>query len=187
MGYNLSLKRAVCAKEAGLSTIMAILDEKTLDFISTSVAQTERLGVRLGELLQRGDVVCLSGPLGAGKTVMARGIGRGWGTAQRITSPTFSLVNEYPRLGDRQVLYHIDCYRLSTTAEIATVGLEDILDAGGAFMIEWPKQIEPLLPADRLQIALRFLSETRRGMRIAASGDRSTQLLKAFKRSAFGV
>ena len=166
---------------------MAILDEKTLDFISTSVAQTERLGVRLGELLQQGDVVSLAGELGTGKTVMARGIGRGWGTAQRITSPTFALVNEYPRLGDGQVLYHIDCYRLSTHAEIATVGLEDIFDSPGAFMIEWPEQIEDLLPVDRLQVALRFLNETRRGMRIAASGDRSLALLTSFKRSAFGV
>jgi tRNA threonylcarbamoyladenosine biosynthesis protein TsaE len=67
---------------------MAILDKWTIDFVSSSVEQTLRLGVRLGELLQPGDLLCLSGELGAGKTVMARGVGRGWGTAVRITSPT---------------------------------------------------------------------------------------------------
>ena len=68
---------------------MPILNEWTLDFISNSVAQTERLGARLGQLLQVGDLICLSGELGAGKTAMARGIGRGWGTTLRVTSPYF--------------------------------------------------------------------------------------------------
>lgn len=166
---------------------MAILDEWTLDFISTGVEQTERLGVRLGELLQPEDVICLSGELGTGKTVMARGIGRGWGTALRVTSPTFTLVNQYPRLGDGRILYHIDCYRLSSEGEIATAGLEDVLDSGGAIMIEWPERIERLLPADRLWITLRYLKEMRRGLRMVASGERSSALLKEFKRSAFGV
>ena len=91
---------------------MAILDRWTIDFVSSSVEQTTRLGVRLGELLQIHDLVCLSGDLGAGKTALARGIGRGWGSGLRVTSPTFTLVNEYPRLADGRVLYHIDCYRL---------------------------------------------------------------------------
>lgn len=166
---------------------MAILDEWTLDFISTGVEQTERLGVRLGEILQPEDVICLSGELGTGKTVMARGIGRGWGTALRVTSPTFTLVNQYPRLGDGRILYHVDCYRLSSEGEIVTAGLEDVLDSGGAIMIEWPERIERLLPADRLWITLRYLKEMRRGLRMVASGERSAALLKGFKRSAFGV
>jgi len=166
---------------------MAILDEWTLDFISTGVEQTERLGVRLGELLQPDDVLCLSGELGTGKTVMARGVARGWGTALRVTSPSFTLVNQYPRLGDGRILYHVDCYRLSSEGEIATAGLADVLDSGGAVMIEWPERIERLLPADRLWITLRYLKEMRRGLRMVASGERSAALLKGFKRSAFGV
>jgi tRNA threonylcarbamoyladenosine biosynthesis protein TsaE len=166
---------------------MAILDERTLDFFSTSPEQTERLGVRLGELLQPGDCLCLAGELGSGKTTLARGIGRGWGTALRITSPTFTLVNEYPRLGDGCILYHVDRYRLSGVGDIVTAGLEDVLEAPGAVMIEWPERLEHLLPADYLWVTLRHMSETRRGMRMVAHGARALELLQDFKRSAFGL
>lgn len=166
---------------------MAILDRWTIDFVSSSVEQTTRLGVRLGELLQVHDLVCLSGELGAGKTALARGIGRGWGTGLRVTSPTFTLINEYPRLADGRILYHVDCYRLEETAAQWTVGLEDVLDGVGAVMIEWPERIEAMLPDDRLWIALSYVSETRRKMRITATQERSVALLEAFKKSAFGV
>ncbi len=165
---------------------MAILDEHSVDFVSSSEAQTVRLGVRLGELLQVGDFLGLSGELGAGKTAMARGIGRGWGTALRVTSPTFTIVNEYPRMKDGCVLYHIDGYRLSSWADIVTAGINDILDAEGAFMAEWPEHMEAFLPADRLWVAFRHLTITRRGLRFSATGPRSAQLLKAFRQSAFG-
>ena len=101
------------------NSFMAILDENTLDFISNSMEQTVRLGVRLGELLAAGDVICLSGELGAGKTAMASGIGRGWGAGQQVTSPSFTLIKEYPRLHDGLILYHVDCYRLETVADVA--------------------------------------------------------------------
>ncbi|NIW46911.1 MAG: tRNA (adenosine(37)-N6)-threonylcarbamoyltransferase complex ATPase subunit type 1 TsaE [Gammaproteobacteria bacterium] len=166
---------------------MAILDEKTLDFISSSYEQTLRLGVRLGELMVPGDLICLSGELGSGKTVLAQGIGRGWGTSYRITSPTFTLVNEYPRAHDGEVLYHIDCYRLERTADIVTAGLEDIVQPGRTLMIEWPEQIESLLPLERLWVRLRYVDDTRRGLRIRAEGERPEILLKRFKQNAFGV
>lgn len=166
---------------------MAILDEHTLDFTSRSLEQTVRLGVRLGELLQPSDFVCLSGELGAGKTSLARGIGRGWGSSIRVTSPTFTLINEYPRQHDTRVLYHIDCYRLEQEADIITVGLDDIFDSDGAIMIEWPERIERWLPEDRLWIALSYVDEMRRNLRFTAVGPRSTVLLADFKRSAFGV
>ena len=166
---------------------MAILDEWTVDFISTGVAQTERLGVRLGELLEPHDLLSLNGELGAGKTTLARGIGRGWGSAQRVTSPTFSLINEYPRYSDGRVLYHVDCYRLESRADVVTAGLEDILEGSGAIMIEWAERIEEWLPVDQLRITLRHLTPYRRGLRIAAQGERSAERLAAFKQSAFGV
>lgn len=166
---------------------MAILDEKTLDFISSSYEQTVRLGVRLGELLVPGDLILLQGELGSGKTALAQGIGRGWGTAHRITSPTYTLVNEYPRLHDGRILYHIDCYRLESEADAITAGLEDIIDVGQTLMIEWPERIEYLLPPSRLSVDLRYIDETRRGLRIRAEGERPEQLFKRFKQSAFGV
>ena len=166
---------------------MPILDQRTVDFISISAEQTVRLGVRLGELLQPGDMVCLYGDLGAGKTALARGIGRGWGTALRVTSPTFTIINEYPRLNDGAVLYHLDCYRLETDMDVETVGLEDIFDGRGAVIIEWPDRIESWLSVDRLAIRFTYLNDTRRAMQFKATGSRSAQLLDEFKHNAFGV
>ena len=166
---------------------MPILDERTLDFVSTSVAQTERLGIRLGELLEPRDVVCLSGELGAGKTALARGVGRGWGTPGRVTSPTYVLVNEYPRPSDGRILYHIDCYRLECPADVATAGLDDILDSDAAIIIEWPENIVEMLPHDRLWITLSYDSPTRRRLRLNATGPRSTILMVDFRKNAFGV
>lgn len=166
---------------------MAILDPWTLDFVSNGVEQTVRLGVRLGELLQPHDIVCLSGELGAGKTAFARGVGRGWGSSIRVTSPTFTLVNEYPRLSDGHILYHLDCYRLNSTGDVVTAGIEDILEGNGAIMIEWPERLEAWLPADLLWISLSYVSETRRKLHIKGNGEQSQRLLEAFKKSAFGV
>ena len=166
---------------------MAILKEWTVDFTSNSVEQTVRLGVRLGELLTMSDVLCLSGELGAGKTALARGIGRGWGTTARVTSPTFTLIHEYARSKDGRILYHLDCYRLQSEADIETIGLEDVLDGHGPVMIEWPEQVASWLPQDRLWITLTYISQTRRSLRLEAEGPRSTDLLKEFKKSAFGV
>jgi tRNA threonylcarbamoyladenosine biosynthesis protein TsaE len=166
---------------------MAILNERTLDFTSNSVEQTVRLGVRLGELLTANDLLCLSGELGSGKTALARGIGRGWGATTQATSPTFTLIHEYARSKDGRILYHLDCYRLQNKADIETVGLEDTFDGDGPVMIEWPEHIESWLPEDRLWITLTYVNQTRRSMRFEAQGARSSELLKEFKKSAFGV
>jgi len=166
---------------------MAILDPWTLEFVSNSEEQTLRLGVRLGELVQPGDLLCLSGELGAGKTALARGVGRGWGTMLRVTSPTFVVVNEYPRSHDGRILYHLDCYRLNTPGDVYTAGLEDILDGTEAVMVEWPERIEKWLQFDHFWISLTPISDTRRKLQIKAQGERSQRLLEEFKKSAFGV
>jgi tRNA threonylcarbamoyladenosine biosynthesis protein TsaE len=166
---------------------MTILDNQTVDFVSHSPEQTQRLGVRLGELLEPGDLICLAGDLGAGKTTLAQGLGRGWGTAGRIASPTFTLVNQYPRVHDGRILYHIDAYRLESLGEIITVGVEDLFDDQGALMIEWPERLEAILPAERLWISLEYLDDTRRSLRLTAVGPRHAQLLKQFRRNAFGA
>lgn len=166
---------------------MAILDERTVDFISTSVEQTLRLGVRLGELLEVNDCLCLSGEMGAGKTVFARGVGRGWGSTVRVTSPTFTLINEYPRLPDGRILYHVDGYRLESEGDVVTSGLEDVVDRGGVMMIEWPERVGSVLPADHLWLTLTYINEMRRSLRFVAHGERSMTLLREFRQRAFGV
>lgn len=166
---------------------MAILDDTTLDFISSSAEQSVRLGVRLGEMLDVGDLICLSGELGTGKTTFAQGIGRGWGAAQSITSPTFVVVNEYPRMRGREVLYHIDCYRLESQADFFSAGLTDILDSDNVIMVEWPERIISFLPENRFWIDLRFINDTKRGLRFKAYGDRAGDLLNEFRKSSFGV
>lgn len=165
---------------------MPILNQQTIDFISYGVEQTERFGTRLGQLLQFGDVLCLSGELGAGKTALARGIAQGWGSTNRVTSPTFTLINEYPRESDGRILYHMDSYRLHSEADVLTTGVEDILLDGETMVIEWPEQIETFLPADRLLIQLVPLDETKRRIRMEAFGERPLTLLNQFKANTFG-
>jgi tRNA threonylcarbamoyladenosine biosynthesis protein TsaE len=164
---------------------MPILDERSLDFVSHSPEQTLRLGARLGERLAPGDVVCLSGELGAGKTTFIAGVGRGWGALDPVTSPTFVLVNEYRRADGRR-LWHLDCYRLNSGAEALAIGFDDLLAAEGVIVIEWPERILEVLPAERLHLTLRWADDTKRGFRIEAHGPRYEELLHDFRRAAFG-
>lgn len=164
---------------------MPILDERSLDFISHAPDQTTRLGVRLGERLMPGDVVCLSGELGSGKTTFVAGLGRGWGVLEPVTSPTFVLVNEYRR-ADRLPLWHLDCYRLRSGTEALALGFEDLLAGGGVLVIEWPENIREILPPERLNISLRWVDTEKRGFRLEAFGARYTALLLDFRHAAFG-
>jgi tRNA threonylcarbamoyladenosine biosynthesis protein TsaE len=162
-----------------------ILDERSLDFLSHSPEQTLRLGARLGERLAAGDVIGLSGELGAGKTTFITGMGRGWGALDPVTSPTFVLVNEYRR-ADGLRLWHLDCYRLNSGAEALALGFDDLLEAGGVIVIEWPERILEVLPPERLSLSLRWVDDMKRGFRIEAQGARYEELLHDFRRAAFG-
>lgn len=165
---------------------MPILKEGQLDIISHSAEQTQRLGARLGALLQPGDVICLSGDMGAGKTVFAAGIGQGWGARTALTSPTFNLVHDHTRAADSQHLYHLDCYRLERPSDAESIGLEDILSGRGPVIIEWPEQIERLLPRQRLWIELRVVEATRRSFLLVGEGARYDALITKFREVAFG-
>ncbi len=166
---------------------MPILREGELDIISHSVDQTRRLGVRLGSLLRAGDIICLSGDMGAGKTVFAAGLGKGWGAKHPITSPTFNLIHEHTRDKDNQRLFHLDCYRLESVAEAEGIGLDDVLSGRGAVIFEWPEHIEEILPKERLWIELKILEPTRRNFIFAATGQRYAELVQKFRTSTFGV
>jgi tRNA threonylcarbamoyladenosine biosynthesis protein TsaE len=165
--------------------IMPILEGQSLDFLSHSPEQTVRLGVRLGELIQRGDVICLSGDLGSGKTTLAQGIARGWGSLDQVTSPSFILINEYRR-ADNQRLFHLDAFRMNAVIEADLLGFHELLDSVGSLVIEWPERIQELLPADHLWVSLRWVDELRRGLNFIARGNRYEHVLEAFRTAAFG-
>jgi len=175
------------ACSAGVITVAPILNLHALDFVSHSVAQTQRIGARLGELLQRGDVVCLEGELGTGKTCLAQGIARGMGIEERVASPSFTLIREYGHHGAPLPLYHIDFYRIEGTEEALALGLDDYLYGNGVCVIEWAERAKGILPEERLWITLKHLDETKRGIIMEATGDRYRKLLQEFKKRAFGV
>jgi tRNA threonylcarbamoyladenosine biosynthesis protein TsaE len=166
---------------------MPILDPNLVEFVSGSPAQTLRLGERLGRFLRGGEVICLEGNLGAGKTCLAQGIGRGWGATDDLTSPTFTLIHELHRAQDKAHLYHVDLYRIEKESEAWMLGLTDLMDSTASVLIEWPERAPSLLPPDRLWIKLELLDDTRRRLSFTATDDFHLELLNAFKKSAFGI
>ncbi|MCX6044268.1 MAG: tRNA (adenosine(37)-N6)-threonylcarbamoyltransferase complex ATPase subunit type 1 TsaE [Chloroflexi bacterium] len=154
--------------------------------ITYSPDATRALGQRLGQLLQAGQVIALHGDLGAGKTVFTQGIAAGLHITRRVTSPTFTLVNEYTASGDRQLI-HIDSYRLGdnpsvAAQEAATFGLEELLTTENAIVvIEWAELVATLLPPDHLKIEITSVAqdELTRQITCTALGEQSKALLQA--------
>ena len=150
-----------------------------LDVLTHSPAQTYQLGQQLGAMIREGDLICLRGELGAGKTTLAAGIGNGWGAREIVNSPTFVLVNEYTdSRGCR--LYHIDAYRLRDAADSQSIALDDLLDdRHGAVMIEWAERVQEALPDECLQIDLVAVDDHTRQVKLEARGERHRRLLEA--------
>lgn len=158
-----------------------------LDFISHSVAQTIRIGQRLGELLQPGDLLLLLGDVGSGKTHLSKGIAQGLGSSDLVNSPSFVMINEY-RAGAahrRMPIYHADLYRIEDPNELVGIGLEETWAGDGVCLIEWAERAQGWLPQDHLAVHLRYLSDTKRVLRFAPQGARYTALVAEFKKIAF--
>lgn len=171
----------------GERRVIPVLTSSRLDLISHSAAQTRRLGERLGRLLQAGDVICLEGDLGTGKTCLTKGIGCGLGVTSAITSPTFIIVNEYSLPGEAHKLYHIDLYRVRTAAEARALGLEDYFYGDGVCVIEWAERILEILPDERLWITLYHLDDTKRELELEALGERYEGLLQRFRQETLSL
>ena len=155
------------------------MSENVARFSSEETTQTIEFGRQLGILLQSGDVVCLQGDLGAGKTRMAQGIALGWGITERVTSPTFTLLNEYR---GRLAVAHLDLYRLRSDEELRAVSLDEIFSAGGLTAIEWADRAKHL-PTDYLAVTLEHRSPTRRLIRVRPHGARSRLWARCWARS----
>jgi tRNA threonylcarbamoyladenosine biosynthesis protein TsaE len=183
----------------------------TLDVISHSSAQTQRLGMRLGELLRGGELILLEGQLGTGKTTFTQGIARGMSIDEVISSPTFTLLKEYagqplseqvpateqspanrqkPKRSPVPVgpaLYHFDLYRLDDPEEIFDLGFEDYFFGTGVSVVEWANKADTLWPHDHMRIRLKVLSETKRGLLFTGFGTSYCILLQQFQKNTYAT
>jgi len=118
----------------------------------SNLEETEKFGIMLGKLLNSGDILCLNGDLGAGKTTMTKSIGLGLGVEEYITSPTFALINQYR---GRVPVYHFDVYRLENVEELYDLGFDEYFYGNGVCIIEWAEKIEKMIPEDRIVIDIK--------------------------------
>ena len=170
-------------------------DAFTLNILSSSSAQTQHLGMHLGELLCGGELLLLDGQLGMGKTTFTQGLAQGLGITSPITSPTFTLLKEYPGQIRRDgrgsrgstkgpALYHFDLYRLDDPEEIIALGFEDYFyDTTGVCVVEWADKADGLWVPETLRIALSLRSETERAFVFTAIGARYSELLRQFQKN----
>jgi tRNA threonylcarbamoyladenosine biosynthesis protein TsaE len=164
---------------------MAVIEKGSFEVISRSPTQTRRIGMRLGELLQPGDVVGMEGNLGSGKTTLAQGIASGWGSYDSVTSPTFVLVNVYRRM-DQNQLFHLDAYRLESPGEAIDLDI-DAMVAQGPLLVEWADRIESALPEDLLWIRMKLISDEQRDFILHARGKRHKNLLDELREDIYGA
>ncbi len=146
---------------------MATATDASLDWLSESPEATRTFAARLAVTARPGDVLCLWGDLGAGKTVFAKGFGAGLGVRDTISSPSFVLMGEY---AGRLPLFHIDLYRLATAAEAFDGGLLDDRQSTGVVLIEWPDRLGASLPDERLDVRIAGGADEPRQVRLEAHG-----------------
>lgn len=172
----------------------------TLDVISHSSAQTQRLGMRLGELLRGGELLLLDGQLGTGKTTFTQGLATGLNITEAVNSPTFTLLKEYPghssllqnqgeqgKLDHYPALYHFDLYRLDDPEEIVDLGFEDYFYGSGVCVVEWAEKADIVWPVENMRIRMKMLSETKRGLLFIATGERYCELLRQFQKNTYAT
>lgn len=133
-----------------------------------SAEETVRLGTALSPVVVPGDMIVLSGDLGAGKTTFTQGLAVGLGIAEQVTSPTFLLMKEY--LGGRFPLMHMDIYRLEKIQEVIDLGYDEFLDPSYVVVVEWGDRVEPLLPQDHLDVEIRLVEDDVRRITILPRG-----------------
>lgn len=152
-----------------------------LTYISNSIEDTINIAISLSQYLFAGSVVCLSGDLGAGKTAFAQGMGKGLGVKEHITSPTYTIINEY--YSGRIPLYHFDVYRLGNSEEMMELGCDEYLYGEGTTVIEWADNIYDIIPKHRFWITISTAGEPdKRLIQIEACGNEYKNILKELKK-----
>lgn len=151
---------------------------KSTAILSKSTQQTIELGERLARYLCKGDILCLEGELGSGKTTLIKGIAQGLKIApEKVNSPTFVLMNAYE---GKLPLYHFDLYRLEHAREISSIGYEEFLYGDGVAVIEWAERLGELAPREHLCIELAHKGENERLIKFSAVGGRYLSIIKRF-------
>ncbi len=141
---------------------------ETKQYITENAAETEALAVRLAQSVKPGQTLCLRGDLGVGKTVFAKGLCSALGVKEHVSSPTFTLVNEYE--GQNCKIYHFDLYRIEEADELYAIGFEEFISGDAVTIIEWPERGEEVLPAKRIEILLERNGEDSRRITVEACG-----------------
>ncbi len=139
-----------------------------MEFITNSPEETEKVGEELGRVLKPGTVLAYTGDLGAGKTAFTRGLARGLGATEQVTSPTYTIVNEY--LSGRMPLFHFDMYRLSSADDLWDIGWEDYLDRGGVCAVEWSENVEEAMDG-AIWVKIAKLGDSQRKITITGGED----------------
>ena len=158
-------------------------DEPGLIVISDQPQDTITLGRIMGAQLGMGAVIALIGELGSGKTCITQGIAQGLGVpdAYYITSPTFTLINEYP---GRIPLYHLDVYRLSGAEDLVDLGYEEYFYGNGVIVIEWAEKIQDILPAGCLYVYFTYIDENSRQMKITGNNEMLSSIMQSLRKGA---
>jgi tRNA threonylcarbamoyladenosine biosynthesis protein TsaE len=153
------------------------LRTKEHHIISRSPEETLHFGALLGKYLTKGSIVALSGELGSGKTCLTQGIAKGLGVPGHlyVTSPSFTLVNEYPGL---LRLFHVDLYRIDKVTELDEIGLDEMLGCDDVTVIEWAEKMGDVLPNERLSISISIVDDRTRNLHLMASGQSAIDLVE---------
>ena len=156
---------------------------RTLEIISPTPQETERIGLLLGKMLTRGDVIALSGELGSGKTTLVRGLAQGMGFhGAEVASPSFTLVNEYE---GPLPLFHIDLYRLGDERDLREIGYEEYISETGVVVIEWADRVPNAVPRESFWITLQYRDAERREIVIHAHGIRYEKIIEELRRKVY--